>query len=79
MTRLVSGSLTAGAEAPTSEELGMHFEGSGGEEVFAEKVVLAVSRITIFKQAKAGRIPSFRSGACVRFDPVIVAKRLRTM
>ncbi|MBZ5616525.1 MAG: helix-turn-helix domain-containing protein [Acidobacteriia bacterium] len=39
--------------------------------------VLAVSRITIFKQAKAGRIPSFRIGTCVRFDPVVVAKWLR--
>jgi len=27
---------------------------------------LSVSRITIFKQAKAGRIPSFRVGTCVR-------------
>jgi excisionase family DNA binding protein len=41
--------------------------------------VLAVSRITIFKQAKAGRIPSFRIGTCVRFDPALVAKWLRTM
>lgn len=40
--------------------------------------VLSVSRITIFKQAKAGRIPSFRIGTCVRFDPVAVAKWLRT-
>jgi excisionase family DNA binding protein len=40
--------------------------------------LLAVSRITIFKQAKAGRIPSFRIGTCVRFDPVVVAKWLRT-
>jgi excisionase family DNA binding protein len=40
--------------------------------------ILAVSRITIFKQAKAGRIPSFRIGTCVRFDPFTVAKWLRT-
>jgi excisionase family DNA binding protein len=39
--------------------------------------VLAVSRITIFKQAKAGRIPSFRIGTCVRFEPVAVAEWLR--
>jgi len=39
--------------------------------------VLAVSRITIFKQAKAGRIPSFRIGTCVRFDPKFVAQWLR--
>jgi excisionase family DNA binding protein len=35
--------------------------------------MLAVSKITIFKQAKAGRIPSFRIGTCVRFDPKITA------
>jgi excisionase family DNA binding protein len=40
--------------------------------------VLNVSEITIYKQAKAGRIPSFRVGACVRFDPKTVAKWLRT-
>jgi excisionase family DNA binding protein len=41
--------------------------------------ILAVSHVTIFKQAKAGRIPSFRIGTCVRFDPVVVAKWLRNM
>jgi excisionase family DNA binding protein len=40
--------------------------------------ILAVSHVTIFKQAKAGRIPSFRIGTCVRFDPIVVAKWLRT-
>jgi len=39
--------------------------------------MLAVSKITIFKQAKAGRIPSFRIGTCVRFDPRAVAQWLR--
>lgn len=39
--------------------------------------LLSVSRITIFKQAKAGRIPSFRIGTCVRFDPKSVAEWLR--
>jgi excisionase family DNA binding protein len=39
--------------------------------------LLAVSRILIFKLAKAGRIPSFRVGSCVRFDPRTVAKWLR--
>jgi excisionase family DNA binding protein len=39
--------------------------------------ILAVSRITIFKQAKAGRIPSFRIGTCVRFDPKTTADWLR--
>jgi excisionase family DNA binding protein len=41
--------------------------------------ILTVSRITIFKQAKAGRIPSFRIGTCVRFDPKSVAQWLRAM
>jgi len=41
--------------------------------------LLAVSRITVFKLAKAGRIPSFRVGTCVRFDPRAVAKWLRNM
>ena len=39
--------------------------------------MLTVSRITIFKQAKAGRIPSFHVGTCVRFDPRSVAQWLR--
>lgn len=41
--------------------------------------LLGVSKITIFKQAKAGRIPSFRIGTCVRFDPRAVATWLRKM
>jgi excisionase family DNA binding protein len=39
--------------------------------------LLAVSKVTIFKQAKAGRIPCFRIGTCVRFDPRAVANWLR--
>jgi len=39
--------------------------------------LLSVSRITIFKHARAGRIPSFRLGACVRFDPHAVADWIR--
>jgi excisionase family DNA binding protein len=39
--------------------------------------ILAVSHVTIFKQAKAGRIPSFRIGTCVRFDPKTTADWLR--
>jgi excisionase family DNA binding protein len=39
--------------------------------------MLAVSKITVFKQAKAGRIPSFHVGTCVRFDPHSVAQWLR--
>jgi excisionase family DNA binding protein len=40
--------------------------------------MLAVSHVTIFKQAKAGRIPSFRIGTCVRFDPKTTADWLRS-
>ena len=39
--------------------------------------ILAVSHKTIFKQAQQGRIPSFRIGTCVRFDPCAVAQWLR--
>jgi excisionase family DNA binding protein len=41
--------------------------------------LLAVSRITVFKLARAGRIPCFRIGSCVRFDPRAVAQWLRKM
>ena len=41
--------------------------------------LLGVSKITIFKMAKAGRIPSFRVGTCVRFDPRKVADWLKKM
>jgi len=36
--------------------------------------ILAVSEITIYKHAKAGRIPCFRIGTCVRFCPQTVAE-----
>ncbi len=39
--------------------------------------LLSISRVTIFKQAKAGRIPNFRIGTSVRFDPHSVACWLR--
>jgi excisionase family DNA binding protein len=39
--------------------------------------LLAVSRINIYKLAKKNRIPSFRIGTCVRFDPKAVAIWLR--
>jgi excisionase family DNA binding protein len=39
--------------------------------------ILGVSHVTVFKQAKAGRIPCFHVGTCVRFDPFSVAKWLR--
>jgi excisionase family DNA binding protein len=40
---------------------------------------LCVSEITIYKHAAAGRIPSFRVGTCLRFDPRAVANWLRKM
>jgi excisionase family DNA binding protein len=51
-----------------------------GRALTAEQLakLLSVSRVTIFKQAAAGRIPSFRIGTCVRFDPRAVAMWLRT-
>ncbi len=39
--------------------------------------LLAVSRITVYKLAKAMAIPCFRVGTCVRFDPRALAKWLR--
>jgi excisionase family DNA binding protein len=38
---------------------------------------LAISPITVYKMAKAGRLPSFRVGTAVRFDPRIIAEWLR--
>jgi excisionase family DNA binding protein len=40
--------------------------------------LLAVSPITVYKMAKAGRLPSFRVGTAVRFDPRVVAHWLRS-
>lgn len=50
-----------------------------GRALTAEELarLLSVSKVTIFKQAAAGRIPSFRVGTCVRFDPKAVANWLR--
>ena len=39
--------------------------------------LLAVSRITIFKLAKRGTLPSFRVGTCVRFCPTAISRWLR--
>jgi excisionase family DNA binding protein len=41
--------------------------------------LLSVSKITIFKLARAGRIPCFHVATSVRFDPRAVAKWLRGM
>jgi excisionase family DNA binding protein len=39
--------------------------------------LLAVSTIVVYKLAKSNRLPSFRIGTCVRFDPKAVANWLR--
>lgn len=39
--------------------------------------LLAISPITVYKMAKAGRLPSLRIGTAVRFDPRAVAEWLR--
>jgi excisionase family DNA binding protein len=39
--------------------------------------LLAVSPITVYKMAKAGKMPSFRIGTAVRFDPSAIAEWLR--
>lgn len=41
--------------------------------------LLSVSPISIYKLAKANRLPCFRIGSCVRFDPRAVARWLRQM
>ena len=40
---------------------------------------LAVSPLSIYKVARANRLPCFRIGSCVRFDPRAVATWLRKM
>lgn len=39
--------------------------------------ILGIHRITVYKLAAAGEIPSFRIATAVRFDPRVVAKWLR--
>ena len=36
--------------------------------------LLGLSRITIYKRAASGEIPSFRVGSALRFDPAAVAR-----
>jgi excisionase family DNA binding protein len=52
-----------------------------GRALTAEELskFLSVSAVTVYKQAAAGRIPSFRVGTCLRFDPLAVAQWLRKM
>jgi excisionase family DNA binding protein len=40
--------------------------------------ILGIHRITVYKLAAAGEIPSFRIASAVRFDPRAVAKWLRS-
>jgi excisionase family DNA binding protein len=47
------------------------FTGAMNAEQLAD--ILAVSPITVYKQAKKRVIPSFRIGTCVRFSPKAVA------
>ena len=47
------------------------FNGAMNAEQLAS--LLGVSEITIYKHAKAGKIPSFRIGTCVRFCPKTVS------
>jgi excisionase family DNA binding protein len=39
--------------------------------------LLNINRKTVFKMAKAGRIPSFRVGSAVRFDARLIVDWLR--
>lgn len=38
---------------------------------------LSVNKLTIYRQAQAGRLPHFRLGTCIRFDPRVIAAWLR--
>jgi excisionase family DNA binding protein len=67
-------------EAPEALSLANRIERMGRALTADELAeMLTVSRITIFKLAKTGRIPCFRIGTCVRFDPRAVAAWLRKM
>jgi excisionase family DNA binding protein len=70
------GTLPKRERLSITEELS-HIEGAITADRLAK--ILGVSKITIFKMAKAGRIPSFRIGTCVRFDPRKVADWVRKM
>jgi excisionase family DNA binding protein len=39
--------------------------------------IIGVPARTLYRQAKAGRIPSFHVGFAVRFDPAVIGKWLR--
>ena len=61
---------------PTIPEMLEHIHHALTANELAE--ILGVSPKTLFKRAKAHTVPCFRVGTCVRFDPVHVARWLRT-
>ena len=68
----------AGAPSGLSSSLADRIEQIGRALTASQLATfLAVSKVVIYKLAKAGRIPSFRVGSCVRFDPRAVATWLR--
>jgi excisionase family DNA binding protein len=62
----------------TAASLADHIEQTGHALTATELApLLSISRVTVFKYARAGRIPSFRIGTLVRFDPSAVARWIR--
>lgn len=63
---------------PSSQTLADQIEHTGHALTAADlAVLLTIAKATIFKMAKQGRIPCFRIGTAVRFDPHSVAQWLR--
>ena len=58
-----------------TEKLARNYKGALTAKQLAE--LLNISPKTVFKMAKAGRIPSFRVGSAVRFDARLVIDWLR--
>ena len=54
---------------------------TAGHALNAEELseFLSVSTLLVYKLARSGRLPSFKVGTCVRFDPRAVAQWLRRM
>ena len=79
ITRTFELDLSVQPDEPEQVALPERIERSGRALTAQELAeLLNVSDITIFKQCKSGRIPCFRIGTAVRFDPVSVARWLRT-
>ncbi len=71
--------IPLGSDSPNEGTLADQIEQFGHALTAVELAeLLSVSRITVFKLAKVGRIPCFRIGTCVRFDPRAVANWLRS-